>query len=112
MATRPTSVRGKNTRLGKLKKVKEYIKKYEAKNSPGALDSIKRSKLEKNTPKGPQQLIRMEKGAKRIQNPKAPNTRMDKGPRKMPNPRQESTRMDKGPKKVTPMLVARKKKRR
>jgi|DEB0MinimDraft_4_1074332.scaffolds.fasta_scaffold146161_2 hypothetical protein len=99
MATRPTSVRGKNTRLGKLKKVKEYIKKYEAKNSPGALDSIKRSKLEKNTPK----LIRMEKGPKRIQNPKAPNTRMDKGPRKMPNPRQESTRMNKGPRKMTPL---------
>ena len=79
MATRPTSVRGKNTRLGKLKKVKKFIKEYEAKNSPGGLDSTKRLKLEKKTPK----LIRMEKGPQRIQNPKAPNTRMDKGPTKM-----------------------------
>jgi hypothetical protein len=102
MATRPTSVRGKNTRLGKLKKVKKFIKEYEAKNSPGGLDSTKRLKLEKKTPK----LIRMEKGPKRIQNPKAPNTRMDKGPRKMPNPRQESTRMDKGPTKMSPLLGA------
>ncbi len=63
MATRPKSVRGKNTRIGKLEKVKKYIKNYEAKNSPGALDSIKRSKLEKNTPKPkvPSQLIRRKK---------------------------------------------------
>jgi len=63
MATRPTAARGKNTSLGKLKKVKKFIKEYEAKNSPGALDSIKRSKLEKNTPKAgvPSQLIKTRK---------------------------------------------------
>jgi len=63
MATRPTSVRGKNTRLGKLKKVKKFIKDYETKNSPGGLDSTKRLKLEKKTSKAgvPSQLIKTRK---------------------------------------------------
>jgi hypothetical protein len=63
MATRPTSVRGKNTRLGKLKEVKKIIKEYEAKNSPSGLDSTKRLKLEKKTskPKVPSQLIKRKK---------------------------------------------------
>lgn len=85
MAIKPTAARGKTTRLGKLKKVKQFIKKYEAKNSPGGLDSTKRLKLEKKTPK----LIRMEKGPKRVQ-----------------NPRQESTRMGGGRTKMSPLLGA------
>ena len=101
MATKPTAVRGKTTRLGKLKKVKQFIKKYEAKNSPGGLDSTKRLKLEKKTPK----LIRMEKGSKRVQNPRQESTRME-GPKRIQNPRQKSTRMNGGPKKMIPLLGA------
>ena len=101
MATKPTAARGKTTRLGKLKKVKQFVKKFEAKNSPGGLDSTKRLKLEKKTPK----LIRMVKGPKRVQNPRQESTRME-GPKRIQNPRQESTRMSGGPTKMTPLLGA------
>ena len=54
----------------------------------------------------------MEKGPRKVPNPRGEGTRMETGPRKMPNPRGRGTRMDKGPRKMTPLLrraLARKK---
>ena len=45
----------------------------------------------------------IEKGPRKVPNPRGEGTRMETGPRKMPNPRGRGTRMDKGPRKVTPL---------
>ena len=45
----------------------------------------------------------IEKGPRKVPNPRGEGTRMETGPRKMPNPRNRGTRMDKGPRKMTPL---------
>ena len=45
----------------------------------------------------------IEKGPRKVPNPRGEGTRMETGPRKMPNPRGRGTRMDKGPRKMTPL---------
>ena len=98
MATKPTAARGKTTRKGKIKKILKKLKPGMAKKlGPIAGAGIRGL---------------MEKGPRKVPNPRGEGTRMETGPRKMPNPRGRGTRMDKGPRKMTPLLrraLARKK---
>lgn len=72
MAKKPDAALGKTTRKGKIKKIFKKLK-------PGIGKKL-----------GP--IVGV--GIRGL---------MDKGPRKVPNPRGEGTRLDKGPKKVTPL---------
>ena len=97
MATRLKAAKGKG-RVNKLKKAVEKLKKGAG------------SKLGPVAGAGIRGL--MEKGPRKVPNPRGEGTRMETGPRKMPNPRGKGTRMDKGPRKMTPLLrraLARKK---
>jgi|TARA_E500000318_G_C3423225_1_gene158139 hypothetical protein len=89
MAKKPDAARGKTTRKGKIKKIFKKLK-------PGI-----GKKLGPIVGVGIRGL--MDKGPRKVPNPRGEGTRMETGPRKMPNPRGEGTRLDKGPKKVTPL---------
>ena len=97
MATKPTAARGKTTRRGKIKKIKKIMKQKISdvmKRQPKTLGPIAGAGIRGI----------MEKGPRKVPNPRGEGTRMETGPRKMPNPRGRGTRMDKGPKKMTPLL--------
>ena len=103
MATKPTAARGKTTRKGKIKKILKKLKPSMSKK----LGPIAGAGIAGAGIRG-----LMEKGPRKVPNPRGEGTRMETGPRKMPNPRGRGTRMDKGPRKMTPLLrraLARKK---
>jgi hypothetical protein len=95
MAKKPTAARGKTTRKGKIKKImKQKIS-----------DVMKRQGKTLGPIAGAGIRGLMEKGPRKVPNPRGEGTRMETGPRKMPSPRGRGTRMDKGPRKMTPLAA-------
>ena len=100
-AKRPDAARGKTTRKGKIKKIMKEKISDALKRQVKTLGPVAGAGI---AGAGIRRL--MEKGPRKVPNPRGEGTRMETGPRKMPDPRGRGTRMDKGPRKMTPLAAA------